>query len=195
MKNNTPKKSRIVYGVGINDADYIVCPTINGKRVRCPFYAVWMDMLKRCYSLSFKKSRPSYIGCTVDKEWLIFSNFKSWMLTQDWNNKSIDKDILIQNNKIYSCSSCIFVSPSINNILLNRGADRGKYPLGVYENKSNRYVSRCKVFGKDKYIGHYDTPEEAYEAYKKFKYKHIAEIANQQSEPLRTALLNYVIEG
>ena len=195
MPRGIYKRTKLVFGVATNDANYIVSPIINGKKVHCPFYAVWKSMLKRCYSLNLKQSQPSYIGCTVDKEWLIFSNFKLWMLTQDWNGKSLDKDILIQKNKIYSRSSCIFVSQAINNLLIDRVAYRGKYPLGVYENKSNRYVSRCKVFGKDKYIGCYDSPEEAHEAYKKFKYKHIAEIANQQSEPLRTALLNYVIEG
>ena len=195
MQNNARKK-KLIFGVGINDANYIVSPIVNGKKINCPFYAVWKDMLKRCYSLNFKQLRPSYIGCTVDKEWLLFSNFKSWMTKQDWEGKCIDKDILIQKNKIYSRFTCIFVSQAINNLLLNRASARGKYPLGVYcVNKPKRYVSRCKVFGKTKYIGHYYSAEEAHEAYKKFKYKHIAEVASQQSEPLRSALLNYVIEG
>ena len=194
------KKTKLIYGVGINDADYAAVQTINGSTVRCPFYRSWMKMLERCYSIRLHNRRPTYTGCTVTSEWLFFNNFRLWMQKQDWQGKSLDKDILIQHNKIYSPSTCIFVTNEINNILINRSNFRGLYPLGVckYFDKrrhSNiRYMAQCSTYGKNKNLGLHDTPEEAHEAYKTFKYKHIAEVASQQSEPLRTALLNYVIE-
>jgi hypothetical protein len=196
MKNNTPKKRKVICGVGINDANYTVNKIYNGKAVICPFYSTWTRMLQRCYGKEYQKKYPTYIGCTTDSEWLVFSNFKSWMSTQDWEGNALDKDILIQGNKVYSSLTCIFVSASINNLLVSHQSRRGNYPLGVSLQKTNgKYQSNCHAHGKIKFLGYYNSPEEAHEVYKAFKYKHIAEVANQQSEPLRTALLNYVIEG
>jgi hypothetical protein len=196
MTKHLRKKTKLLFGVGINDADYAVKPTINGKEVACPFYLTWKSMLYRCYSEGIRKERPTYIGCSVADEWLLFSKFKLWMVNQCWEGKALDKDILIQGNKVYSPKTCIFVSKPINNLLNKHSSLRGKYPIGVdLRRKKNKYRAKCLAYGKSTHIGHYDTPEEAHEAYKKFKYKHIAEIANQQSEPLRTALLNYKIEG
>jgi hypothetical protein len=196
MPKYARKKTMLVYGVGINDADYVIGSTIDAKQVRCPFYSVWKSMLSRCYSKKYQEIFPTYTKCSVSTEWLAFSNFKSWMAGQDWKGKSLDKDILIQNNKVYSPSTCIFVSSAINSLLINRGALRGSYPLGVNLCKSRgKYVAQCSVKSKKKHLGYFDTSKEAFEAYKEFKYKIIAEVANQQSEPLRTALLNYVIEG
>jgi hypothetical protein len=187
---------KLVCGVGINDADYFVSHKVNGKAVICPYYDSWKSMLRRCYSKDSYKVCPTYMGCTVTVEWLTFSNFKSWMEKQEWHGKQIDKDILFQNNKVYCELACIFVTPQINKLLNSRSKLRGIYPIGVtLVLKTGRYKAQCQAHGKKKHIGVYNTPEEAHEAYKKFKYKHIAEIANQQSEPLRTALLNYKIEG
>ena len=70
---------KLVYGVGINDADYVVqkyetIVYVNGKRKRrlvwiCPFYQSWKHMLQRCYSNKFKERNPTYEGCSVSEEW------------------------------------------------------------------------------------------------------------------------------
>ena len=84
-KLDTSKK--LVYGIGINDADYAVTEwetiEVNGKRKKklvwgCPYYRTWKDMLRRCYSTKFQETNPTYIGCSVSDEWLTFSVFKSW---------------------------------------------------------------------------------------------------------------------
>tara|TARA_R110000782_G_scaffold223191_1_gene310208 strand:+ start:169 stop:741 length:573 start_codon:yes stop_codon:yes gene_type:complete len=188
------KKTKLIYGVGINDANYTVGPKINGKQLWCPFYKTWHRMIMRCYSVKSLKAKPGYLNCSVDDKWLVFSNFKLWMETQDWKGKHLDKDLLIQGNKVYGPLPCMFVGAEINTLLIDAAKSRGLFPIGVSIVRSNRYRSQCNVFGKSKHLGTYGTPEEAYGAYKAFKYKHIAEIANQQIEPLRTALLNYVIE-
>ena len=155
-----------------------------------------MNILRRCYSEKYQKIKPCYIGCTVSDEWLYFSNFKEWMSNQDWRLKAIDKDILIQHNRVYSASTCIFISTSINNLLTHKKSRKGKYPLGVSLHKaSGKYVSQCSNDGHIEYLGVYETAGQAHEAYKAFKYSVIAEVASKQCEPLKTALLNYVIEG
>jgi len=188
------KKTKLTHGVGINDADYVICPTVNGKQVMCPYYLIWRGMLARCYDPKCRVRYSAYIDCSVTKEWLTFSSFKSWMAEQNWEGKQLDKDILIQGNKVYGPENCLFVTQAINKLLNDNNSKRGEWPVGVcFCKPTNKFQASCNAGGKRKYLGVYSTPEEASDAYNKFKYGVIADIANQQSEPLRSALMNYVI--
>ena len=129
--------AKLVYGVGINDAIYTTQPMINGKQVVCPYYRTWKDMIRRCYSTKYYDKRPTYEGCSVADEWLVFSKFKAWMETQDWEGNQLDKDILLQGNRIYSKDTCAFVSGSVNSFVLNNQAIRGEYKIGVSYNKQS----------------------------------------------------------
>lgn len=151
-------------------------------------------MLKRCYSEKYQKKQPTYKECTICKEWLLFSNFKLWMKKQDWKDKELDKDMLFQGNKHYSPKFCIFIPQEINKLFLSRTSKRGLYRQGLYFNKQVRkFQVQCNVNGVVTYLGRYETQDLAFEAYKKFKYKLIKEVALLQSEPLRSAMLSYVI--
>ena len=188
--NRSLYNRKLVEGVGINNADYQTQPTVNGKKITCPFYRKWHSMLIRCYSVKHLKEQPSYVGCTVCDEWLTFSNFKAWMIKQDWQGNHLDKDIIKTGNKIYSPSNCMFVSGDINNLLIGHASSRGKHPQGVHYQKAiGKFQACCKVNGKGKHLGYYETASEASSAYKKFKSCHVAEIALTQSEPLKSALL------
>ena len=183
-----------IYGLGINDAKYTTAKIIDGKELRCPYYRKWKNMLTRCYSASYQEKQPTYIDCTVCDEWLTFSNFKEWMIKQDWKDKQLDKDILVQGNKLYSPEKCLFVSKEINLLLTDRKAKRGKYPIGVYwHGQRENFMCLIGVNGNNRYLGSFNTPEQAHEIYKKAKYRHIKNIADQQDEPLRSALLAYKI--
>ncbi len=140
------KEKKLVYGVGINDADYVTQPTdrITGERGYCPYYRKWCSMLRRCYSKKFQENQPTYKGCTVCEKWLTFSNFKAWMEKQDWRGKQLDKDLLDSENKVYSPDTCVFVSVTLNNFVSDRGGSRGNYMIGVYLDKSrNKFQSHC----------------------------------------------------
>ena len=175
---------RLVCGVGINDLKDI--PTKD-----CPYYRVWQSMLTRCYSKSFLQKNPSYKGCSVSTEWLIFSTFKKWMVQQDWVGKQLDKDLLQFGNHIYSPETCIFVSQELNTLLTDRRNHRGAYPLGVYFMKSkNLFKASCGVAGVQMYLGAYNTVEKASKAYISFKKELIRIAALQQVDArLKQALL------
>ena len=180
--------------IGINDASYIVTTKVDGKQTMCPYYSRWVNMIKRCYSDEYQARYPTYIGCSVCDEWLLFSNFKEWMTGLDWQGKELDKDILVQGNKIYSPDNCIFLTSAINSLLVANDADRGKYPQGVSFNKmKGKFGAQYRVNGKTKHLGHFDNPDEASAVYKKFKYQLIAEVSATQPEPIRSALLAYKI--
>ena len=189
-------RNKLLYGVGINDADYNTQPYVDSKQVMCKYYSTWRDMLKRCYDSKYQIKYPTYIGCSVCDEWLTFSNFKKWMEIQDWENKCLDKDILAQNNKVYSPETCIFVTNAINLLFIKNDAVRGEYKLGVsFRKDSGKYLAHCNVNGKTKHLGYYLTEEEAYQVYKVFKQAHIRTLALEQTNlRLRDAMLNYVVE-
>ena len=183
---------RLVCGVGINDADYMVQPYVNGKQVLCPYYSLWLSMIKRCYSEKCLESRPTYIGCSVIKEWLTFSLFKSWVITQDWQGKQLDKDILVAGNKIYSPKTCVFVSGEINRLLNRCEKIRGRLPQGVsFDERKKRYYSQCNVKGVVTHIGRFKTPAEAEIAYLKFKSSLIDSIAATQTVVIKDALMRH----
>ena len=148
------KTGKLVCGVGINDSDYATRKfetiVVNGKQKRkliwaCPFYQTWKSMLERCYSTKYQDKYPTYKGCSVSKEWLTFSNFRAWMMTQDWQNNQLDKDLLFEGNKVYSSETCVFVSGIVNNFTIDRGASRGEFLIGVaWHNPAEKFQSNCR---------------------------------------------------
>lgn len=187
-----------VFGVGINDADYKTHLKIEGKRYECPFYTKWHGMLKRAYYQPYKDKNKTYKDVLVCSEWLIFSTFKKWMIKQDWQGKELDKDILIQGNKIYSPETCVFVTKEINALIVSCTSLSGMYKSGVCVRKDvikNKFKASCSVKGKQIHLGYYEYEDEAHSAYCKYKYRVIAEAAESQGEPVRSALLRYKIKS
>ena len=167
------KRNKLMYSSGINDADYpvVIRKMVNGKDKMvwiCPYYLKWKDMLKRCYSAKCLEKRPTYKGCSVCNEWLLFSNFRAWMITQDWKDKHIDKDFLVEGGKVYSPSTCVFVPVRVNLFITVRGEMRGEYPIGVGRKKGlkkNPYYSHCNDDGVKYHLGMFPTPEQAHQAW------------------------------
>jgi len=178
------KRRKPLYGVGINDSDYLTHHIDKyGNDVRCPYYSRWHGIIKRCYSSKFHIKRPTYIGCTVSEEWLTFSIFKKWMETQDHEGKQLDKDILFDGNKVYSADTCCFVSQDINSLLVDQKASRGKYPIGVcLDKRIGKYEAAVSINGKSKHLGRYATPQEASNAYNLAKSNHIIEKAKELTD-------------
>lgn len=195
MKAKKQAVKKLVYGVGVNDADYPVCGRTAGKTWTCPFYNRWTNMLCRAYSDTHHKRYPTYRGCSVDGEWYTFSKFKLWMESQDWQGKQLDKDLLHEGNKIYSASTCVFVTRETNMFLTDSKAKRGGFPIGVYLEKdkprSRPYRAKVSIKGKQALLGVYATPEEAHQAWRVAKYEQAVQLASEQSDPrVAAALIN-----
>ena len=152
---------RLVQSVGVNDLK-------DSNSKTCLYYRCWSAMLQRCYSKSYQDRQPTYKGCSVIKSWLTFSNFKLWMGKQDWQGKSLDKDLLIPNNKVYGPKTCVFIDQALNNLLTNHAAARGQYPIGV-EYDRGRFKASVRSCGKRIYLGCFRTPKEAHQAWRKAK--------------------------
>lgn len=169
----------------MNDAEYTVAPCINGKSTLCYFYKTWLSMLERCYNAGFQVRNPTYVGCSVCEEWLTFSNFKSWMENQDWQGKQLDKDLLLEGNKIYSPNACGFVNRMTNLFTTDHRAARGEWPIGVTFNKKSRkfHANCCNPFTKkQEHLGSFTCQEQAHEAWCKRKHELALQLADLQTD-------------
>jgi len=172
---------KLIYGAGINDSDCNISKAVNGRRIICPFYRVWIAMLERCYSDKYKNKRPTYIECTTSEEWRSFMGFKKWMEVQEWEDRSLDKDIIIYGNKLYSPETCAFVRAETNNLFMGSYDRSKKLPIGVFEN-GNNYKAKCGIDGGAQYLGTFLTVEEASIAYWEFKKTVIRSAASRESD-------------
>ena len=187
--------SKLVCGVGFNDKTRPA--KVDGKIVK--EYDLWRSMLQRCFSEKLQTRSPTYKGCNVSDNFLSYSFFYDWCQEQigfgkvDEKGRSwcLDKDLLVFGNKLYSETTCVFVPYEINSFFVDRGNDRGEYPLGVsFHKASGRFKTRCWANGKQEYLGLFDTPEEAFAAYKPFKEALCKQLALKWESEIDTRLFN-----
>lgn len=162
-------------------------------------YGIWAGMLNRCYNNLPKYS--AYNDCTVDNEWHSYAAYKKWYKDNFYKIEDevmcVDKDILYKGNRIYSPKTCIFIPATLNTLLEKSLKIRGKYPIGVSK-KRNKYNAHCKVITHRKFLGTFDTPLLAFNAYKAEKERHIKEITESYKGKIPieayNALMNWQIE-
>lgn len=168
------------------------------KKIR----ARWRYIKERCSNCeSYKKNTLStYKNVTLCDEWFIFENFKDWYEKNEYmvegEDCHIDKDILIKGNKVYSPNTCIFVPKRINSIFAFKKT-HSKLPSGVEKYIVNgivKYKSRIYKDDKEKYLGIFETKEEAFEVYKTEKEKYIKEVADSYKGLIPEKLYNAMYE-
>ena len=188
-----------VYGVGVLGAKY---PTmVNG--VITKEYILWNHMLERCYSNTYQKKHPTYIGCEASENFKYFEYFYEWCHRQvGFGNEGwhLDKDLLTKGDKVYSENTCVFLPQEINKVLTKREVSRGNHLIGVcWCNTKKAFVARVsKNKGKQEFLGRFKTEIEAFNAYKQAKEAFVKEQANkwksQIDDRAYNALMNYTVE-
>jgi len=159
--------TKLVFGVGFNDRKYPA--VVNGKISK--EYALWSSLLKRCYNPNVQKEKPTYIGCSVSENFKSYSYFHDWCQNQTGFGQEsfdLDKDFLLREGKIYSEDTCLFLPRELNTLLISRNAARGSLPVGVSARRGKFRVD-CSTNKLSTYIGYFDTPELAFQAYKQAK--------------------------
>lgn len=175
-----------------------------GIKSRTLVYNYWFSMLRRCYSEKSLLKDSQYKDCYVCEDWKHFKMFVEWY-KENWKPHmegwQLDKDVLIKNNKIYSPDTCAFVPQEINKLFTKRNIVRGEFPLGVTKSNNNKFLAQLSTKhnkNKSRKIGYYNTPEEAFQAYKEAKERYIKEVANEWKEQIDPrvyeAMYNYQVE-
>lgn len=189
-----------VYGFGYFGIGEFKSCDENGKNTKC--YMTWHDVHKRCYDSKYHEKKPTYENCTVCKEWNNYQNYAIWHIENYYEvgneRMMLDKDILCKGNKVYSPETCIFVPQFINSLFTKSNKARGDCPIGVTKD-GNKFMARLnKDNGKLIWLGTYDTPEEAFLAYKKAKEAYIKEVAEKYKGKIDPrayeAMMKYEVE-
>jgi len=161
-------------------------------------YKLWKSIVRRTSDKLYKESHNSYRNSSLSQEWHNFQNFAQWFEENYVEGFHLDKDILVKGNKIYSPETCRFVPQEINNLFTNRLKKRGLYPLGVTITKYGKFVAQITKFGVRTRISTFNTPEEAFNAYKTAKEEYIKEVAeiwkDRIDSSLYRAMYNWIIE-
>lgn len=186
---------KLVYGVGINEG--LRATSVDGVQVK--EYALWIAMLKRCYSEKYQKLKTKYIGCTVSDEFKNYAYFYDWCSKQfgfGFPNYELDKDLLSGANKSYSPDNCCFLPQSLNVLLTNVKSNKGELPTGVsLDKRHGTYLAKIRKGGKQKYIGTFKSEDEAWLAYKHAKEAEVKKQAlhfrGSISERVFEVLINY----
>ncbi|UGO50751.1 HNH endonuclease [Bacillus phage vB_BanS_Sophrita] len=187
------KKERLIHNVAYTGEGRHKTRENNKTSIK---YKTWHTMIRRCYDKKLQERQPRYIGCTVCEEWLSFQNFGDWydenFYTIDDFTMSLDKDILVKGNKVYSPETCIFVPKFINNLFTNNKNIERDLPLGVIINKkTGKYKAQCSNGdGVTEYLGYFETQKDAFLAYKTYKENLIRQIAEKHKEEIPRRLYN-----
>lgn len=155
-----PYNRSLVCERGIND---FPAPTRGMKS-----YEVWRNMLKRCYSKDRSIKDRTYEDCTVSAEWHYFSNFERWYSANYVEGCRLDKDLLVQGNKVYAADFCVLVSLELNGLLGDCARARGILPLGVSAS-GTKFKARVHRDGCSVYLGLFSTPQLAHKAWQEEK--------------------------
>ena len=147
-------------------------------------YKTWDSMLVRTSSFS---KNPSYSNTSVCQEWFCFQTFANWYINYINHlnpkfNYHLDKDIFQWNfqSKVYSPGTCCLIPDTLNMALVGMHVERHNHselPVGVMPN-SNKFSSYITLEDKRVYLGNFETPMEAFNAYKIEKEKRIKELAD-----------------
>jgi hypothetical protein len=148
-------------------------------------------MISRCYK--YKEIHPAYHkSCAVCDEWLNFQNYADWY-EENWyelpwvERLDIDKDILVQGNKLYSPEFCLLVPQSINLMFSNKTNNRG-LPNGISKAQLGNGDYSYRAMYNTKSLGSYKCLEEAYDVYATEKEKAIKIKADGYKEWIPTKL-------
>lgn len=138
-------------------------------------YARWKALIYRCGNPKF----PTYVDKSVCEEWKNFENFQTWSHSFVFDGMELDKDIILSGNVLYCPENCSYVPKWLNLVLVDSGASRGDYPLGVRYKKPTKgmvnslkkpYEARCRdLEGKKLWLGYHLTPENAHRQWQQAK--------------------------
>jgi len=155
-------------------------------------YYLWTHVLERCYSIEWQKNNPTYKMCSVDEKWHNFQNFAIWYeenfkpeYMEGWH---LDKDIIIQGNKIYSSETCMFAPNELNALCKStKKSEKGLLKAVVQSpNKHGKFFARIGRNNKRDNLCMRDTQEESFLDYKINKEREFKKAAEKWKDKIPT---------
>jgi len=191
------KRHKLIHGHGINDAPFCVSVGaytdehgIRHPQWQYPLYTTWHGMIQRVFDPKLHNKHPTYLDVNLYEPWKRFTLFHEWALKEDYQGKTLDKDIL-GDGKLYSPDTCCFVNVRVNNFLVGNKL-KNSTPLGTYFRKeSGKYRAQVEVLGKCYSLGNYSNMHEAHLVYCKKKLELADSLISEENldERVATALI------
>lgn len=165
---------RTVLGVG-----YIGIGNFS-KKATPIVYQLWQSMLTRVHG---NPIRESYKDVKISDEWYNLQAFGEWFTSSNYEQGwQLDKDLLSPKGyKLYSKDTCIFLPVELNSLLANETTKNSTGFPGVSVRPNNRFKASIGKYGK--YIGTYDTAEEAFSGYVKARKLLVKELTMKYKLP------------
>lgn len=137
----------------------------------------WLDMTRRCKDAKWHIDNPCYSSTTHCEEWDEFKKFEEWFGVNYKEGMCLEKDILSGGENKYCPEFCVYIPRQINNLVLVSPTKVHDLPLGVTFQKTKKgnkpyprpYTAQVNVNGKVKYLGMYETANEAHKAWQQEK--------------------------
>lgn len=164
-------------------------------------YKTWIGLLSRCHSpVSLRMSRnKSYIHTTVCKDWLLLENFYGWFNKHYEKGKHLDKDLKSKEGlPTYSPETCLFVSPTLNSILVvDKYSEHRHEYLGVKVNENGTFYSHYKEYASGLKIEKaFYTAEDAHRFWQEAKLQFFENyLGSDKLDASDKAILQMVIEN
>ncbi len=135
----------------------------------------YQNMMNRVNSKASLSNDPQYKGCTIHEYFLSKYNFCMWarenMPVVDGVKFSLDKDLLVEGNMMYSPDTCIFLPHNVNTFLTGnkkRANNRsGHTGIRIERNKWVAFIKDFENPGVQVRLGAFNTQEEAREVREK----------------------------
>lgn len=143
--------------------------SLDGVLYRSKAYKLWSEMKFRCNNKKFQEKYPTYKGCELSSNFQDYQYFAEWCQSQigyNFDSYELDKDLL--SGKLYSEDTCVFIPKSLNSFLASKPLGGKGNPKGVYPRKTKagiKYVVSISIDCKSEYLGYFECPLKAKEAY------------------------------
>ena len=166
-----------VFGVATNDVTNIATRD-------CPYYQMWKSMIGRCYNhKDLRYKLYGLVGVHVDDTWLFRSGYNTWLIQSSFIKPYVvDKDLLIQGNKIYGPDTCCIVPQYINSMFNIAQKGTETLPIGVSKRVNTKDMKKDYERpyaamsnhnptddGNKIYTSYHETAEEAHKAWQTIK--------------------------
>lgn len=183
------------FGVGRHNSN------IEGTAKPTRAYAMWYNILHRCYSWKDESKKVyragdggghhllAYENTTVCDDWLCFQNFADWFELQNpkpgWH---LDKDVLSEDGlSKYGPDTCVFIPQELNVMLTTKSlGEKG------YREVNESFRVTIREGGEQRYIGSFKTECEARQVYVTLKYQRVCDVLKKYETELSEDLINKI---
>lgn len=175
---------------------YLKSYTENGVHYKTREYILWRGVVSRCTDGNKPGTRlRSYSGCGMSDEFKNFDYFAEWCNAQQGFKEQtkgrmwqLDKDI-VGGGKLYSQDVCVFVPACINTFMNEKSLPMEDALVGVCF-RDGKYTARCMIEGRRKWLGSFDSVEDAFVAYKKAKLGEAMRLIREFSDRLDSRVVD-----